>query len=259
YEVDREEKIGIGFFGDVYKGTWRGRTVAIKFLVKTTPRDLFLREVDIWKGLKHPNVLDLYGASEASGNGPWFFVYPYMRLGRLGTFLHSMAQQGDAAENGHEGDLLRYMHEVANGMEYLHGEGVLHGDLRAANVLVDDRIHCQVCDFGQNEMKSEAHRINGTAPAYGTLRWQAPELIRGSNELTPEMDVYAYAICCIEILSMGRLPWPLMSDDDVRNIILSIKTRPQIPATRFTTPALEALLHMCWDEDPAARLPFSKI
>ncbi|KAJ7194851.1 hypothetical protein GGX14DRAFT_377636 [Mycena pura] len=259
YEVDRDVKIGIGFFSDVYKGTWRGRTVAIKCLVETTPRDLFLREVNIWKELKHPNVLDLYGASGASGNGPWFFVCPYMRFGSLSTFLRRVAQQGEAAKNGREDDLLRFMHEVAKGMEYLHGKGVLHGDLKAANVLVDDRIHCQVCDFGQSEMKSEAHRISGTAPSHGTLRWQAPELMRGSDELTPEMDVYAYAICCIEILLMGRLPWPLMSDGDVRNFILTNKSRPKIPVTRFTTPALEALLHVCWDEDPIMRLPFSKI
>ncbi|KAF7317864.1 Protein kinase domain-containing protein [Mycena kentingensis (nom. inval.)] len=261
YEVDRDVKIGIGFFSDVYKGTWRGRTVAIKCLVETTPRDLFLREVNIWKELKHPNVLDLYGASGASGDGPWFFVCPYMRFGSLSTFLRRVAQQQpvETAREGREGDLLRFMHEVAKGMEYLHGRGVLHGDLKAANVLVDDRIHCLVCDFGQSEMKSEAYRISGNVPPHGTLRWQAPELMLGSNELTPAMDVYAFAICCIEILLMGRLPWPLMSDEAVRNFVLRDKTRPQIPASRYTTPALETLLRACWNEDPSARPAFSRI
>ncbi|KAJ7072976.1 hypothetical protein C8F01DRAFT_267337 [Mycena amicta] len=259
YEVDRDVKIGIGFFSDVYKGTWRGRTVAIKCLVETTPRDLFLREVNIWKELKHPNVLELYGASGASGDGPWFFVCPYMRFGSLSTFLRRVAQQGDSARDGREGDVLRFMHEIAKGMEYLHAKGVLHGDLKAANVLVDDRIHCLVSDFGQSEMKSEAYRISGNAPPHGTLRWQAPELMLGSNELTPEMDVYAYTICCIEILLMGRLPWPLMGDDAVRNFVLNDKRRPQIPSSRFMTPALETLLDVCWDEDPSVRLPFTRI
>ncbi|KAJ7367714.1 hypothetical protein DFH08DRAFT_4178 [Mycena albidolilacea] len=259
YEVDRDAKIGIGFFSDVYRGTWRGRTVAIKCLAETTPRDLFLREVNIWKGLKHPNVLDLYGASGASGDGPWFFVCPYERFGSLSTFLRRVAQEGDASQNSREGDLLRFMHEIAKGMSYLHEKGVLHGDLKAANVLVDDRIHCLVSDFGQSEMKSEAYRLSGTALPHGTLRWQAPELMLGSSVLTSEMDVYSYAICCVEILSMGRLPWPLMSDEAVRNFVLKDNTRPKIPSSRFNTPALQELLRVCWDEDPTVRPPFSKI
>jgi abelson tyrosine-protein kinase 1 len=59
YEVDREEKIGIGFFSSVYPGTWRQRTVAIKVLAPCTPRSMLLHEVGIWKGLAHPNVLEL--------------------------------------------------------------------------------------------------------------------------------------------------------------------------------------------------------
>ena len=63
-----------------------------------------------------------------------------------------------------EWDLFRFMHEIAKGMEYLHGEGVLHGDLKGANVLVDDKYRCVISDFGQSEMKSEAYRISGTLP-----------------------------------------------------------------------------------------------
>jgi serine/threonine protein kinase len=55
----------------------------------------------------------------------------------------------------------------------------------------------------------------------GTLRWKAPELMRGAQVLTPEMDVYAFAICCVEILTNGALPWPLMDDDAVRHLVLS--------------------------------------
>jgi serine/threonine protein kinase len=56
------------------------------------------------------------------------------------------------------------MHEIAKGMEYLHSEKVLHGDLKGANVLVDDKYRCVISDFGQSEMKSEAFRISGTRP-----------------------------------------------------------------------------------------------
>ncbi|RDB18261.1 Dual specificity protein kinase splA [Hypsizygus marmoreus] len=318
YEVDRDQKIGIGFFSDVYRGTWRGRTVAIKVLAPTTPRQLFIREVGIWKGLRHENVLELYGASSACGDPPWFFVSPYMGNGSLVEFLKKVGAgtvggaaaaigeepvglglsfgAGVAAGTGtgrgrpagtfpvwrgggagnrspsirrvteegpvtREGDLFRFMLEIAKGMKYLHMNGVLHGDLKAANILVDDKIRCVISDFGQSEMKSEAYRISGTPPPHGTLRWQAPELMSGQSQLslTPEMDVYSYAISCIEILTMGRMPWPLMDDEAVRHFVLKEDTRPPIPNTRFNTPALQELLRACWHRDPEMRPSFEQI
>ena len=74
FEIDLEAKIGIGFFSDVYRGTWRKHTVAIKVLSEATPHKIFLREVEIWKSLHHLNVLELFGASSASGDPPWFLV-----------------------------------------------------------------------------------------------------------------------------------------------------------------------------------------
>jgi abelson tyrosine-protein kinase 1 len=73
-EVELEKQVGVGSFSDVYRGTWRKRTVAVKVLDKTTPPKIFLREVKIWKSLNHPNVLKLFGASSASGDPPWFLV-----------------------------------------------------------------------------------------------------------------------------------------------------------------------------------------
>ena len=74
YEIDLEAKVGLGFFSDVYRGTWRGHTVAIKVLAETTPPKIFVHEVEIWKSLRHRNVLELLGASSASGDPPWFLV-----------------------------------------------------------------------------------------------------------------------------------------------------------------------------------------
>ena len=74
FEVELEEKVGFGSFSEVFRGTWRKHTVAVKVLDKTTPRNIFLKEVKIWKTLHHPNVLELVGASSASGEPPWFLV-----------------------------------------------------------------------------------------------------------------------------------------------------------------------------------------
>ena len=92
-------------------------------------------------------------------------------------------------------------------------------------------------------MKSEVWRVSGKtpprrfstvdvsnrdphhSPTDGTLRWQAPELMAGgNNKFVASMDVYAFAICSVEILNKGNLPWPLLDDDAVRRIVLSAFT-----------------------------------
>ncbi|KAJ7210970.1 hypothetical protein C8J57DRAFT_1097970, partial [Mycena rebaudengoi] len=255
YEVDREELIGSGSMGQVYKGTWRARTVAIKVLDAAMPQrvyGLFESLFHVWKDLEQPNVVDIYGAST---DEPRFFLCPYAPHRGLNTFLAGLAI---------ESDLPRFMHEIALGMEYLHAEGVLHGELKArillpGLVLVDEKINCLISDFGQEEIRSEVLRLSGTStPLPAGARWHAPEPTRGPRVLTAEMDVYSYAICCVEILSMGGLPWPDLSDGDVRGLVLAGR-RPDVPSTRFDTPALRELLRICWHQHPSVRPPFSKI
>ncbi|KDR78141.1 hypothetical protein GALMADRAFT_245167 [Galerina marginata CBS 339.88] len=289
FEIDRDQKIGIGFFSDTYRGTWRGKTVAIKVLAETTPRNLFLREVAIWKSLRHPNVLPLYGASSATGDPPWFLVSPYLNNGTLVEHLKRIdivdktaglvvdssaasltvhdnssdaatkALHQDADEVQHGWDLLRFMHEIAKGMQYLHGQGVLHGDLRASKVLVDNKYKCLIFDFGLSEMKWESSRISGITP-HGTLRWQPPELLAGRSHLTAEVDVWAFSISCVEILSMGKLPWPFMDDNAVRDLVLKEDQRPPIPKyPPFNTPGLQDILRACWQRNPQERPTFAEI
>lgn len=69
YEVERDAKIGVGYFSEVWRGSYRGRTVAIKVLAPWTPKELFVREVIVWNELRHPNVLELIGASACEVDG----------------------------------------------------------------------------------------------------------------------------------------------------------------------------------------------
>lgn len=151
----------MGFFSEVYKGLWREKIVAIKTLSEVTPAALFIREIKVWKSLDHPNVLKLYGASSATGQHPWFFVSPYMKHGTLVQFLKRIAMHQGDYDHGMKsqlgtivenlptsrsrssfgrvcrvlkaGDMYRMMQEVAKGMEYLHDEGILHGDLKVGH------------------------------------------------------------------------------------------------------------------------------
>ncbi|KAH9926665.1 uncharacterized protein BXZ73DRAFT_78744 [Epithele typhae] len=252
YEVEREQKIGMGFFSDVYRGTWRDRVVAIKVLAPTTPKQLFVHEIAIWKTLQHPNVLELLGASSASSDPPWFFVSPYLKHGSLVTYLKGLSSLDGV-------DLLKMIHEIAKGMTYLHAKGVLHGDLKAANVLVNDRHHCVISDFGQSEMKTEAYRVSGLPLPHGTLRWQAPELMAGLSGLTQAVDLYAFAITCVELLTKGALPWSMADDDAVRYFVLHENMRPELPLLRVWSSQLSEILGLCWHRDSGLRPSFEKV
>ncbi|KAG1827911.1 hypothetical protein EV424DRAFT_1388703 [Suillus variegatus] len=68
YEVDQFEMISQGSFSRVYAGSWRDRLVAIKVLDNFTPASTFRREVELWRRLKHPQVVCMFGASSAHGS-----------------------------------------------------------------------------------------------------------------------------------------------------------------------------------------------
>ncbi|KAF9481618.1 hypothetical protein BDN70DRAFT_876101 [Pholiota conissans] len=281
-EVARGKRIGIGSFSQVYQGTWKGRVVAVKYLSDVTPYDLFIREIKVWKSLKHPNVLTLYGASSATANPPWFFVSPYMENNTLVHFLKHISRReeyevqtlGPIAEDLplsksrssygtallrvlKAADVYRILQEIARGMEYLHYRNVLHGDLKGSNVLVDKHYRCVISDFGQSEMKSEVYRITGSSMQPGTLRWKAPELLDGYCTLTPATDAYAYAIVAIEVLTMGDIPWGQETDDAVRINVLEKDRRPAIPLD-YSSPLLHELIEGCWARNPDERFTFNQ-
>ncbi|KAF9039833.1 hypothetical protein BJ165DRAFT_1530849 [Panaeolus papilionaceus] len=311
YEIVRDEVIGAGAYSWVYRGKWDGKTVAIKVLKDfLTPREIFIKEVEIWNMFKHPNILPLFGASSTQGEPPWFFVSPYMQHGSLLDHLqkverdrrpsglglepaiHSASpfhlhvperadsvpippRRGSNAGREHtlpatsahttsniverEWDLFRFMHHIAKGMEYLHSRNppVLHGDLKAANVLVDSRFCALVADFGQSELKTG---WTGKAMSGGTLRWQAPEIWGGAGPLTPAVDVWAFSITCTEILNMGRMPWRNVDDAAVQVLVREHNSRPDIPPTsRFNTHDLRDILSSCWQMDTSSRPSFAKI
>ncbi|KAH6912074.1 TKL/TKL-ccin protein kinase [Coprinopsis sp. MPI-PUGE-AT-0042] len=157
-----------------------------------------------------------------------------------------------------EGDLWGFMVDIAKGMQYLHENGVLHGDLKASNVLVDDGLVCVISDFGQSERRNDIYRASGWTPK-GTARWKAPEMLScGKVELTPAADVYAYAITCIEVLSMGDLPWGSADDAILAHRIINDDLRPAIPPD-FRNPMLEQQFARWWHKEPARRGDFGTI
>ncbi|KAF5356435.1 hypothetical protein D9758_009500 [Tetrapyrgos nigripes] len=291
-DITFQELAGRGFFSNVYKGIWRQSvwkriTVAIKVLEPSTPAEAFKAELDIWKSLKHPNVLPLFGSSDITEDTK-FFVSPYMENGCFMDYLKrlewTMGLGNDSSNKpksilspadeavlvdvpessrkkktgvlklGHE--LLGWMVEIAKGMEYLH-KTVVHGDLKGANILIDHHFRCVIADFGHSKEFSQIDHTNAKH-AHG-FRWQSPELMAEYSLLTKENDVYAFAITCVEILTMGSLPWPMMPDDLVKQHVLQFDERPPFPDALVDTIGIRHLLDDCWSKQYLKRPSFSEI
>jgi serine/threonine protein kinase len=120
-----------GSFGTVTKGVWLGHTkVAVKkLLIRLETAKLksdFLKEVKTWYPLRHPHILPLLGAC-STADIP-FMVVPMMENGHALQFLKLYPNELDVRA--------RILYEVSQGMQYLHSRHVIHGDLKAVNVLV---------------------------------------------------------------------------------------------------------------------------
>ncbi|KIP07947.1 hypothetical protein PHLGIDRAFT_40784, partial [Phlebiopsis gigantea 11061_1 CR5-6] len=95
------------------------------------------------------------------------------------------------------------MVDIAQGMAYLHSEGLAHGDLRGANILVDDDGNARLTDFGL-AVFVHGHSKNYASMRTGSLQWEAPEMINASGEAmttrpTFATDVYSFSHVCIEV------------------------------------------------------------
>ncbi|KAL5478414.1 hypothetical protein ACEPAI_2598 [Sanghuangporus weigelae] len=212
----QEHPIGGGSYGDVYKGRIGEQKVAVKIsLFSGIPRrrDKSIgncaRRHSFWKPLDHPNVLSFLGicSEEFLSVG---LVSPFMDNGDLPTYLrrNPIIDKFDMAK------------QICSGLAYLHNNEpeVIHGDLKCANILVDDSGSPRIADFGLARLVNAGTLTVGTGIS-GTLRWMAPELVHpsvhgGDGHVNEKSDIYAFGMTCLEIY-LRELPFHNLTDWEV--------------------------------------------
>ncbi|PCH42836.1 hypothetical protein WOLCODRAFT_164050 [Wolfiporia cocos MD-104 SS10] len=253
-----EEQIGCGPQSIVYRGTWNNRTVAVKILAQSVQWIQFKREVVMWRPLQHPRILELLGTSSTLDAYPWFFVSPYIENGTLPSYLQFQKSSVHGTLKAYI-KMLTMMREIAEGMQYLHARDIVHGDLKGANVFITDDGHCILADFGQSQNANDGNQVNHSEiDQGGTLQWQAPELLRSKDsQITKETDIYAFAMCCLEILNWGGTPWENESptSDQLRDWVLN-RRRPTIRSPFPVSQTVE-IIKLCWQEFPEERPDFT--
>jgi len=246
YRYEVLEEIGRGAMGVVFRARDRrlSRIVALKRLPETMrnyPRavQLFLREAQSTARLNHPNIVTVFDADQEDGT---FFITMELLEGR--PLHHVLAERGrlDAAE------VARLGAQVARGLAYAHGQGVIHRDVKTANLFLSDDGTLKITDFGLAKSLEEVRRAE--TGIGGTPFYMAPEQIAG-EEVDARADLYALGATLCE-LATGRVPF---SDGDVT--YHHRHTPPPDPRRRVPglPDALAELVLELLEKDPGRRCP----
>ncbi|KAJ3475947.1 hypothetical protein NLI96_g11493 [Meripilus lineatus] len=188
---DDRETLQIGGYADIFRGTVHGRAIALKRLrvsmVLQQNRKYiqeFSREALIWCYLQHPHILEFMGVDRATFKGFYCMVSPWMEFGSITCCMEKLDELGVQIPYA------RWLLEIALGLEYLHGERIVHGDLRGANILIDGQMRVRLADFG---LALFADSTLTQSRAGGAIRWLCPHLLKGTVS-RPEFasDVYSY-------------------------------------------------------------------
>lgn len=192
-------ELGKGGFATVYRARDPdlGRDVALKVLDPLLTRDpawvaRFRREARAVASLDHPRVVTVHEIGQAEGS-----LYIAMRLVEGGSLAQRIAREGALPWD----EVVRLTSQIAEALDFAHGQGVLHRDLKPANVLLDPRLGAVLSDFGfASLMADNSLSISLSGGIVGTPAYIAPEVWEG-NDPTPQTDVYALGCIVYEMVT----------------------------------------------------------
>lgn len=239
--------LGAGGMGQVYKvrNVFSERIEAMKVLLPnmSSNPDLaqrFLREIQVQAALDHPNIARLHAAQRVGDQ-----LVMVMELVE-GSSLEKLIEQRALTV----GDSVNYVSQVLDALTYAHGRGVVHRDVKPANIMVTPSGVVKLMDFGIAHIKAD-RRLTQTGTAVGSLYYMSPEQIQGA-EPDPRSDLYALGITLYEMVT-GRRPFQGDSDFSImaahmQNVpVAPIEIVPNVPSD------LSEIILTAIARDPAAR------
>ena len=285
--IDRTELLGSGAFGNVYKGyvlnqggSGKILIVAVKTMKPNMDKSYFkvmLAEVKLMTLIghghghgrqhqHHPNIVRLVGACTKNiRKCEVFLATEFCVNGSLSSYLLKLNGPTTCTRG-----LIKWAREIANGLEFLGRNKIIHGDLAARNILLDDNLIAKVSDFGLSKQSVQqqyaamyeelCNKNDRDGEGGGGLlpwKWVAPEVLT-FGKFSVNSDVWSYGITLWEIFSLGQLPYQGIqwSPDFVHKL--------EHLGLRLTKPTLASdliydIMHSCWTFEPKGRPGFNKL
>ena len=247
-----EGVVGRGGMGVVYHAVQLslGRPVALKLIAPHLAgeegfRERFVRESRLAASIDHPHIVPVYGAGEADG-----VYYIAMRFVD-GVNLRATIAGAGRLEPHRAARLVR---QVADALDSAHGRGLVHRDVKPANILLSQHggnEHAYLTDFGLTKREATASGLTASGEWVGTLDYVAPEQLRG-GEVDGRADVYSLGCVLYQCLT-GEVPFP--RDNELAKLWAHLSDPPPavselVPAV---PPALSALVGRAMAKDPDER------
>jgi serine/threonine-protein kinase len=241
------EELGRGGMGVVYKAqdTKLKRTVALKFLPPELThipdvKERFIREAQAAAALDHPHICTVHELDEAEDKT--FISMAYVEGQSLRKKIESGPLDLDEA--------FRIATQVAEGLQAAHKKGVVHRDIKSANIMVTEKGQVKIMDFGLARVTGGT-LVTKEGMTMGTIAYMSPEQARG-EEVDHRTDIWSLGVVLYEMFS-GRLPFKGEHDQAVLYSILNKQPKP-ITELRTDIPiALEQIIGKTLEKKPADR------
>ena len=240
------ESIGEGGFGRVFRGydAVLKRNVAIKTcsLHEATMRERFAREAEIAANLRHPNIVTVYDFGEQDGEP--YIVQEYLDGEDLDRKIKREEALGAATVVG-------WLRQIADGLLFAHGRGVVHRDVKPGNLRVLPDGQIRIMDFGIAKLLQSERQLTQSGCSLGTVGYLAPEQLRG-GDIDHRVDIFSFGVVAYELVARQR-PF---DGDSVTEVMFRIAHKDPPPLRELApscSPRLVALIERCLQKAPENR------